>query len=359
MSELFFLLSKDRAAMNRHLQAAAGILLSAALIRVGADTVHRNTGTTTSFDFLRIGYDARSVALGGASAGLPGCFSGLPANPAALGRNEAHSVALGYRPVILDIRGVPLSYSVPVRRLCPDIRGVVGASIVYFSYGSLDEINRYRARTGVTWNPYALAGGVSWADVVWDELAVGATIKGIYDRIGSSAGETYTVEAFALDAGAQYHLSRERLVLGITMKNLGFVRSAHGADSPTPELPLIAVFGLSYIPPGLSQVKLVADMRKSSDDFLTYRTGLELDVYEKHLFLRGGLTLNNRDIREGINTLRGEQDVAYQKPEWTTGTFGIGFRSRIETVGVRGDLAYQTRVGGLPPSILMSTTLEY
>ena len=78
----------------------------------GINSIHPDA-TKTFFPFLKIGYEARSVAMGGTSAGMPNDIYGIMGNPAALGYVDKMQAMISYKPIVLDIKGGTLAFAMP------------------------------------------------------------------------------------------------------------------------------------------------------------------------------------------------------------------------------------------------------
>jgi hypothetical protein len=329
-------------------------LLSAANARA-IDNVHPQTGTS-AFPFLGLTYDARAAAMAGAAVAMPNDLRGVLANPAALGFASQRQVLLGFRPIFihLHVTGTPSAIAVPL----PQSYGIIAASMVYVSYGSIDETNELGALTGTIWKSYSLLGAASWAKLLWPSLAVGATVKGLYDKQYSHM-EQSSADGIAADIGAQYRLFDSRLILGMAIQNAGMLHDDFGNATPNHRLPITGVAGISYIPQSSPQLRIALDMAKATDDFLVYRPGAEIDAYNRQFFIRAGYSFSHRDLREKLSLLWGESDEGYEKTNWSSICIGVGLNLEPSGVAINVDAAYEARAGGLDPAFVLSTLLYF
>jgi hypothetical protein len=287
------------------------------LLGIPVSCFSQNDGAgTTFFDFLKLSYDARSAALGGAGVGMPMQIYGIPLNPATLSYGTQRQAAISYHPILADVRAGALAFSSPIKRA-----GTFAGSIVYLSSGRFDGVDENNDPTGITYSPYSMAGSVSWAKIVAGGAGIGVSIKGIYDNLGYAG--SYSADGLVVDMGGQYRLYSDRLIFGLSIKNLGFVLSNYSEDSPDPKLPFSASAGFSFVPKNISSLRFALDMCKATDDYLAYRGGLEIAVYQKNVFIRGGTEFSHRDLVHVFRVLRQTDESDYQK-------FDAAFRFRVD-----------------------------
>jgi hypothetical protein len=311
-----------------------------------------NAGTLP-FDFLRLDYDARTVAMGGASVAMPNGLNGAFLNPASCGFITKQQAMAGYRWIFMDVWGGPVGYALPYKNL-----GVFSVNAEYVSEGYLDGIDENMNYTGVRWNQSSFTGGVSWAKVVLDSFSVGAGIRGIHDYIGSSTSHT-AADAIAFEAGGQYRMPGSRLILGCAIRNAGFMLSGYTSATDTLALPLSLAIGVSYRPLYLPGVRVALDLQKSIDDYLNYKPGIEVAVYQNYLFVRGGYTFSEQDLEAAINEFKGESNSTYIKSNSSGLSLGIGLNAPVNGVNTVIDAAYLFRVNDPDPSLLVNALFEF
>jgi hypothetical protein len=191
-----------------------------------AGEVHDDAGTTGAA-FLKIEGGNRPVAMGGAFAGLANDINTLFWNPAGLTAISNRELTATQNFFIAEISNQSIGYAQRVGR------GVWGASFL----GAFTEIER---RIGPSDEPDSLATvggfalGASYAYALSTELSIGGTAKAISQQLDveDSLGA-------AVDVGALYRLSDNRLGIGVAVQNLGFLNTDEN-------LPLNIRGGISY-----------------------------------------------------------------------------------------------------------------
>jgi hypothetical protein len=194
--------------------------------------------------------------------------------------------------------------------------------------------------------------------VVLDSFSVGAGIRGIHDYIGSSTSHT-AADAIAFEAGGQYRMPGSRLILGCAIRNAGFMLSGYTSATDTLALPLSLAIGVSYRPLYLPGVRVALDLQKSIDDYLNYKPGIEVAVYEKYLFVRGGFTFSEQDLEAKINEFKGEPSTTYIKSNSSGLSLGVGINAPVNGANAAIDVAYLFRVDVPDPSFLLNVLFEF
>ncbi len=344
--------------MNKSSSAIIAILAFLSLVH-GYDGIHKNAGTRY-FPFLKIGYDARSSAMCGTSVGMPNDIYGVLSNPGALGFIDKMQAMISYKPVLLDVRGGALGFAWP-----KGTQGTWAINFIYLSGGVFDN-NLYDVSGNSidgALHPYSIAGSVSWSKRILDYFAVGATLKGIYDRLSEGLDEDYqkrSADGFAADVGVQYRTRSSRLIYGLVVQNLGFIRSSYSDESEKNGLPLSISTGLSYVFRNFPAVRTAFDLEKAVDDYLQYKLGLELNVYKQSFILRGGYNFSQRDLDEFLSMIRnGSFDDDYQKTNWSLVSCGAGVKADANEVDITFDLAVNFRVDRLDPGFVFTCLLGF
>ncbi len=312
---------------------------------------------TRAFEFLGIDDNARTVSMGGASAAMPNGLYGASVNPAACGFIEKTQAMLGYGKLIMDAWSGPMGYAMPYRNA-----GVFAASVHYLSHGYLDgkeALDEVGNPTGINWHVYSLVGNLTWSKTVQPDLAVGLTLKGIHHSIGSSQEYRASAQGLAVDGGMQYRMMKSRLILGAALQNAGFIVSDYSDQSQNWKLPLSVTVGVSYSPHSAPGLRLACDLQKANDDYLNYKPGIEVAIYKKVLFVRGGYGFSEQDLENAVKTLKNEANDNYIKSNASGLSLGIGFITDINGVATNIDVAYQGRVNGIDPSFLLTLLFAY
>jgi hypothetical protein len=312
---------------------------------------------TRYFSFLNVGYDARTVSMAGASVAMPNDIYGVLSNPAAIGYLIRMQTLISYNPYFLDVKGGSLSFARPQGEF-----GVWAVNMVYLSQGSISGVDEYNNPTHETYNPYSLAGNVSWARRILESFSAGITVRGIYDQlsgVNNSYGKS-SADGFACDIGAQYRLRSSRLIYGILVRNLGFVRSGYSDEDVTNKMPLSFSTGLSFVLRNIPAARIAFDLEKELDDFLEYKIGLELNFYKQMLFLRAGYTFSHSDLKEVISLFQsGSINKEYQKTNWSLFAAGFGVKTKVREIDAMIDCALNFRVDRLNPNFILSVILGF
>jgi len=297
---------------------------------------------TTAFPFLNLDYDSRTIAMGGVSVAMPNDLYGITYNPAAAGYITKREAACGFRSIVDDVWGAPLGFAMPYLNL-----GVFSIHLVDVSFGSLKEqvenVDGTPLQTGVTWNSYAIVGGLSWSKIVWENLSIGGTLKGVHHYIGSSTSEHYSADAVAVQAGMQYRWLNSRVIAGLVLDNAGLMVAEYSDQTEDLKLPLSVSAGVSYSPVYVPSLRVGLDLQQPADGFLIYKLGAELAVYKKYLLVRAGYSFAEPDLEAQLKVLRGESNDNYQKSNWAGFSFGVGINAPIGISDVGIDAALQLR----------------
>lgn len=185
-----------------------------------------NAGTAAA-QFLRLGADARSEAMGEAVHAECSDANALYWNPAGLASLEYRHATLThgvyYQSVFYDYA----AYAQPVpsilasgereRELRVNQLGAFGASLVYLNAGQIAEIDNTGAPTGTSFTPQDAAITAGWGLPLTRHIDVGFAAKYINERIEESAATG------AFDAGARLHASILTMpyVLSFGLQNVG------------------------------------------------------------------------------------------------------------------------------------------
>jgi hypothetical protein len=316
-----------------------------------------NAGTR-GFEFLQIDNNARTVSMGGAGVAMPSGLYGEASNPASCGFITKTQAMLGYEKWIDDAWLGPMGYAMPYKNY-----GVLAASLLYMSHGNLDG-DDVRDEVGdvipdVKYHVFSLVGDLTWSKIVYDNLSIGLTMRGIHHSIGSTQDYYASTQGMAFSGGGQYRTMNSRFIIGAAIQNAGFIVSNYTAQSEKLNLPISATIGVSYVPRDIPGLRLACDFQKASDDYLNYKPGFEATIYKKVLFFRGGYSFSQADLKNVLKNLKGDQDDNYIKSSANGLSLGFGFITDIQGVATNIDVAYLGRVSGLSPSFVLTFLFEY
>lgn len=326
--------------------------MGVALVLVGASIAQDRDAGTTAFAMLGLSYDAREIAMADASIGMSSGIYGFYGNPAAMAYLDRIEVAVGYRSSVSDAWGGLLTFGMPLRKT-----GFWAVSLVNLSEGDIPEVlgvdvNGDPIESGRTYGANGLAGSLSWGRVLWRQLAVGLTIKGLYHYIGSEA-ENYSSDGYAVDAGVQYRWLRDRLILGAAVRNLGAVRESYSENVEAGDLPATFGVGLSYNPKYMAALRFALDVEATNGLGVEIQPGAEVAILKDLLFVRAGFAFTDRDLGYFFDNLSGEAPDNYDKTQWDLLCLGLGVDTDIATVNVAGDAAVVLNTTG-EPSVAIS-----
>jgi hypothetical protein len=191
-------------------------LLAPAILLLTVASVAR-AQQETPYEFLRIPMSAHVAALGNSGVTLQRDVAGIIGNPAALSTLDRPSASIGFLKYIVGMNAGYAAYGQEIEGI-----GHVGGSIVYMNFGSMEGMDVNANPTG-SFTPGDLAVSAAYAGA-YENLRYGAAVKLIYSSIAD-----YSSSALALDAGVQYVLPAQRIVLAAALSNLGAQLSAYGS----------------------------------------------------------------------------------------------------------------------------------
>ena len=239
---------------------------------------------TSGFSFLRTNVGARPSAMGGMFVAFSGDLHNIFYNPAGLADISQRAWSISYLKHLLDFHSGFAVFAQPYN----DKIGY-GISVNYINFGNFtrrDESGQSNGEFGA--GSLALSAGAG-AQIYYNVLA-GATIKYIHSSI-----DNYTSDAFACDLGIVYHSPIKDFDIGISVSNLGFVRTAFIETKD--DLPLQYRVGfanrLAHLP-----LQFGANVYKYSDDDFRWNVGGEFTL-SQNLFLRWGYDSIGTDMEVG------------------------------------------------------------
>ncbi len=215
----------------------------------------------TGFQFLTVGTNARTAALGEAFTTYDGTATAMFHNPAGLSRmTGASDVSLSQMSWIADI-----NYYSGAVSLNLDSYGVIGFSFNYVDYGEflwtvVDGSDKGYADIDDWRMPTAYMAGISYGKELSDKFAVGGTIKYANQNLGFSyipveyieledgtdstvvGTEEYIKGVIAFDFGTIYKTGFKSLAFGMSIRNFA---SEQKYENESFQLPLMFRIGVS------------------------------------------------------------------------------------------------------------------
>lgn len=184
------------------------ISVIAAVVILSANLTYAQQQYT--YDFLNLNVDARSSAMAGSFVSVSNDVNAIFYNPAGLATLEGKQASVGFFKYLMDINSGNVAYSQKYNEI-----GYFGAAVRYMNYGSFDKYNENFENLG-TFGANELAFSLGYANKYKTRFHYGANVKFIYSSI-----DEYNSMALALDLGAMYVISEEKLNFGVSILNLG------------------------------------------------------------------------------------------------------------------------------------------
>lgn len=222
-------------------------------------------------DFLNIGVDARSSAMGGAYTAVVDNASASYWNPGALAHISSPQLSASHFDWLQDVSYDFLSIAYPA---CD--RLTLAASATYLGYGTIEGYDIHDTPIGEITSTYDFMTGLSAGFHVSENVMAGLTAKYV---VISLAGRSASTVVF--DAGAQVDL--ERLVLGVTLSNFGSKIKVSSVAEP---LPTSLRAGVAVQPFGNTMIVSLESEHQFYGDF-HMKTGTEL-IFQDRYFMRAG-----------------------------------------------------------------------
>ncbi len=253
--------------------------ISALFVRgVWAQEVNDKVGTT-GFNFLKIDNSARSAAFGSAFAAVAEDINSIVWNPGAMATIENKMATASFTNYLVDTQSGFVGLAFPLKN-----RATFGIGISYISYGTFDKTDE----NGIVIGDFGagdLAARVSYSRFTSDKVSVGGNLKFIFSRI-----DEFSSDAYALDLGI-FIRPRERTTLGVSILNLGFVRSGFSEDLKD-SLPVNLKIGITHKPEHLP-LMIVVDANLPNDNDLYFSIGGEFEISQNFMIRPGYSSVSN------------------------------------------------------------------
>jgi hypothetical protein len=166
---------------------------------------------TSGFVFLRLGNGARATGMGEAFTAVTDDATSIYWNPAGMANVEGVDLNVTHTEWLVDIRFEQISV---VNEM---FGGSVGLSFTGLYYGEMDRYDNYPSLSpNGTFNPYDLALAGGYARDILPNLAIGASVKFIYEKI-----DFESASGWAVDLGVTHRSMIEGLTLAASVLNLG------------------------------------------------------------------------------------------------------------------------------------------
>ncbi len=178
------------------------------------------SGTTVA-QFLKIGVDARSTAMGNAGVGLTSNLSSMFWNPAGLATLKGVGVQFGNNDWLAKMKHQYIFTGISLPGA-----GVLGFGVI--SLSSPEDLVRTVVKpegTGEKFSTNDLAVNLSYAQSLTDKFSLGGSIKYIQQNIWHATAHT-----FAADIGALFTTPFNGIRLGASISNYGGKMKLEGRD---------------------------------------------------------------------------------------------------------------------------------
>lgn len=287
---------------------------------------------TTAAQFLKIGTDARSLALGSGAVALEGNISSLFWNPSGIASIKSNGSAMVTHSEWL----AEINYNYASAILNLNEIGVIGLS--FTSLGVPEEIVRTETNPqgdGRRWNANSFSLGVSFARSLTDKFSIGGTFKYIHEGIWNEKAN-----GVAVDVGTIYTTDLNNLKIGASISNFGTKMQLIGTD-----------INFTTNPNGEEdQGAQNINTQYQTDKFdlpLTFRVGISADAFKNEMF-RTTFVLDAVHPNDNLEYLNLGGEFSYEETffiragkkkefldETEQGfTFGLGFQLPISSTTI-------------------------
>ncbi len=256
-------------------------------------SVFAQTAGQSGLSFLKFGFGARNIAL--SDLGVVGTkdITALNYNPASLNGNQNLQLLFTHNEWIQDVRSENFGFGFQLFGL-PFALGVNSTSI------SDIEVRTKPGEAQSKFNANYFYGSLSTGFTLYENLAVGATVKHLYEGIFSDEAT-----GWAFDFGLQYEGIVEGLEIGASVKNIGSMKVLRTEST---KLPVDIRFGAAYqysLKSIESEILVLGGYQKYSEtDDNHLHFGAEF-IYKSLIAIRGGYVsgYESKNISAGLGII--------------------------------------------------------
>jgi hypothetical protein len=239
---------------------------------------------TSGGQFLKIGVDSRSSALGGTAATSQGAGS-IFLNPAGLCWVDDMEIYFSQISWMEDINYSNMAFAKN------EPYGVFGLGVNYLSMPSITEVDNTGTKLAESFIPSDMCVTLSYGNFFDNGIDFGGSVKFIQSKIAERSAS-----AFALDAGAKKKLGKCRTEIGVLIQNFGSEMKFNAVGDP---LPLTFKFGGKYVLPFDGFINLDTFEIKNGINFLTdlsyvNDSGYYTDLGAEYVKMTGNVTIMGR-----------------------------------------------------------------
>jgi len=228
--------------------------------------------------FLRLGMDARGIALGGAMTSIGAGLSSLLWNPAGLVSGISNEIVFSHMRGFDDINSEFIAFLLK--------RGTDKAFAISLLSNNIGGIEQ---RTSPTELPNGIISahdfytGITYSQRINSNLQAGITGKYLFQKLffDSASG-------FSVDLGAQYKIEDKNVQFGLALKNIG---SMGAFLEEKPSLPTLLQAGTGYkISRSDHNLTITGEYELLFNGNNSARFGVEYEYYGRYSFRAGYLT---------------------------------------------------------------------
>lgn len=260
---------------------------------------------TSAAQFMNIPVGARATALGGAITASVNDATAMYWNPGALASVRQRQVHVEHAEWFADLRHNFVGVVLPVQGA-----GTLGLSVTALTMDDMEETTfEQQDGTGRFFGAYSYSVGVTYAQFLLRDFAIGGTLKYVHEQIWNSSSG-----GLAFDLGTTYVTPFDGIRFGVRLANFGMKMNIDGKDLNVPvdidrgsagnnpnipgrlettefDLPLMLQVGLAWdgYKSEMLRATVMADGISPSDDNQSVNLGVELAFFEEMFAVQAGL----------------------------------------------------------------------
>ncbi|NOX37551.1 MAG: PorV/PorQ family protein [Calditrichaeota bacterium] len=258
------------------------------IVGIGIGLLVAGEAGQTGLPFLKIGVGAPAAGMGNAYTAVASDAFATYWNPAGLMAARSGNVVFTHTNWLFDAISEFAAWQVRGQQ------SSVALHLYTFYVGQIPVRLIPSDQPLATTNAQYLSGGISYARNLRPHLALGVTLKYLYEKI-----YVETATGWALDVGVRYQMPGHPLVLAATLQHLGKMNALLSRAS---RLPTVLRAGIAYQPDvavGPAKFQLAVDGLRYWSGSWKLNSGLEVKLW-RQLALRAGYLLGYDDRSLGF-----------------------------------------------------------
>jgi hypothetical protein len=281
------------------------VLTLFSLLSAAASCAAASNEGASGGQFLRIGVDARSAALGETGAAVSG-VQGLFYNPAGLAGVQGAELYASHISWVMETYYSNLAFAKRAGA------GVYGLAVSYLSAPPTEKYDKLGTKLSDTYSASDLAVTLGYSYELAGNTDLGLNVKYI-----SSSLDTESATALAADAGLKYTALPGQLELGFVLQNVGgSLKYVNEGDSLPMNLKLGGqyTFNVEKAAATKKDLSIFADLNSMKDSGLYANVGVDLlSVYDRStkFSMRAGYRTNASGKSAGLSAGLGVDLTAY------------------------------------------------